>query len=79
MTIDKHDFVHEFPQYRERIHALKTQDSHFAKLFTEYHDVDHEIHRIEQEVETPGDAYVENLKMRRVHLKDELFRLLQSA
>jgi uncharacterized protein YdcH (DUF465 family) len=76
MTLEKHDLVHEFPQHRERIHQLKTENAHFAKLFAEYHEVDHEIHRIEQEVETPGDAYVEGLKKKRVALKDELFAML---
>lgn len=76
MSLEKHDLVHEFPQFREKIHTLKTQDAHFAKLFDAYHEVDHEIHRIEQEVETPGDEYVENLKRRRVQLKDELYTML---
>ncbi|SEP91981.1 hypothetical protein SAMN04488038_102209 [Solimonas aquatica] len=79
MTLEKHDLVHEFPEYRERIHTLKTQDAHFARLFAEYHELDHEIRRVEQELETPSDAVVEQLKQRRVRLKDELYRLLQAA
>lgn len=76
MTLEKHDLVHEFPEQRARIHELKTHDAHFARLFAEYHDVDHEVRRIEQELETPADAVIEQLKLRRVHLKDELYRML---
>ncbi|ROH93348.1 DUF465 domain-containing protein [Stagnimonas aquatica] len=79
MTIEKHDLVHDLPQFKDRIHALKTSDAHFAKLFAEYHEVDHEVRRIEQELETPGDEYVENLKTRRVRLKDQLYTRLNAA
>lgn len=78
MTVDKHDLVHEFPEYRERIHALKLSDAHFAKAFSEYHDLDHEIRRIEQGVETPGDDYIEQQKQKRVHLKDRLYDMLKA-
>ncbi len=79
MQNDKHDLIHEFPQYREKIHELKMRDTRFAKLFASYHEVDHEIHRIEQNVETPSDAYSEDLKKRRIKLKDELYSILKTA
>lgn len=79
MTAGKHDLVHEFPDFRDRIHELKMSDTHFARLFADYHKVDHELHRIEQGVETPGDGYCEDLKKRRVRLKDELYRMLEAA
>ena len=31
--IDKHDLHHEFPEYYDRIHELKTNNTHFARLF----------------------------------------------
>lgn len=76
---EKHDLHHEFPEYNDKIHDLKVSNAHFAKLFDEYHEVNNEILRIEQEIETPSDAYVEDLKKRRLHLKDELYRMLQEA
>lgn len=79
MSIDKHDLVHEFPQHRDRIHELKLTDAHFARLFAAYHELDHEIRRIELELETPGDEYVEQRKRERVRLKDELFERLCRA
>lgn len=75
---EHHDLVHELPEYRDKIHEMKTGNAHFAKLFDEYHEVDHEIRRIEQEIETPSDDYTEELKKKRLHLKDELFAMLKA-
>lgn len=77
MTIESHELAHEFPAYKEKIHALKISDPHFAGLLAEYDTVDREIRRIEQEVETPSDHYTEGLKKKRISLKDELYALLQ--
>lgn len=79
MLNEKHDLVHELPEYRDVIHALKTGNAHFSKLFDEYHEVDHEIHRIETGVETPSDDYVEEIKKKRLLLKDELFAMIKAA
>ncbi len=79
MSLEKHDLVHEFPEYREKIHQLKTSDHHFAKLFAQYHDVDHEVYRLEQGAETASGEYLELRKKVRLQLKDQLFRSLQQA
>ncbi len=79
MLNEKHDLVHELPEYRDVIHALKTSDAHFSKLFDEYHEIDHEIHRIETGVETPSDDYIEERKKQRLQLKDELFAMIKEA
>jgi uncharacterized protein YdcH (DUF465 family) len=76
---EHHDLVHELPEYRDKIHEMKLSNHHFAKLFDEYHEVDHEVRRIEQEIETPSDEYTEELKKKRLHLKDELFTMLKQA
>lgn len=76
MSLEKHDLVHELPEYRDAIRELKMNDRHFAKLFEQYHDVDHEVHRIEQGVETPSDTYTEAQKKQRLHLKDQLHAML---
>lgn len=74
-----HDIGVEYPEYRERIHELKTGNAHFARLFDAYHEVDREIARIEQEIEPTDDAHAEDLKKRRVVLKDELFEMLRAG
>lgn len=66
----------EFPQFKEKIHQLKMSDAHFRKLYDEYQTVDREIYRIEEQIETPSDAYTEELKMKRVSLKDQLYAIL---
>jgi uncharacterized protein YdcH (DUF465 family) len=77
MEIEHHrDLAHEFPELKHRIHELKQASAEFRHLYEEYQAVDNEIHRIEQEIETPSDEYTEELKRRRVHLKDRLYWML---
>lgn len=77
MSLEKHDLHHEFPEFKDAIHELKTGNAHFARLFTEYHEVDHEVHRIETGAETPSDDYLEERKKQRLSLKDELYKMLR--
>ena len=79
MLGEHHDLIHELPEYKDKIHTMKMGNAHFAKLFDEYHEIDHEVRRIEQGVETPSDDYVEEVKKKRLALKDELFKMLQAA
>ncbi len=79
MTLQKHPLSEDFPELRERIHQLKCEDAHFARLYAEYGDVDLQLLRIEQEIETPTDAVVEDLKKKRVQLKDKLYQMLTAA
>ncbi len=79
MSLEKHDLIHELPEFREQIHQLKMNDAHFAKLFKQYHEVDHEIHRIETGVETPSNEYLEQKKKLRLSLKDKLFAMLKAS
>jgi uncharacterized protein len=76
MRIDHHDLHHEFPEFKERISALKVSDTHFAKLFNEYDGVDKEIRHLEEANSPTSDAHLETLKLKRVHLKDQLYHRL---
>lgn len=76
---ETHDLATEFPDYKDRIHQLKMDDRHFARLFEEYQELDAQLYRIEQEIEVHADDFVESLKFRRVHLKDELYEMLKKA
>lgn len=76
MAIEKHDLHHEFPEYHEEIHELKMNNAHFAKLFKEYHEVDKEVLRIEEQIETPSDEVTNERKSRRLALKDELHKMI---
>lgn len=77
--LENHNLINEFPEYRDKIHDLKMADAHFARLFNEYHQVDREVHRIEVGAENPSDVYTEDLKKKRLLLKDQLYEILQSA
>ena len=72
MNIEKHDLHHEFPEYFDEIHNLKAKDRHFLRLFNEYHEIDHEIHHIEEGAENTTDEYLDGKKKQRVRLKDQL-------
>ena len=77
--IEKHDLHHEFPEFDQEIRQLKMSDGHFARLFKEYHELDHEVRRIEEGVETTSDEYLETKKIARLHRKDELFSMLKKV
>lgn len=77
MELEHHrDLAHEFPELRHRIRELKLESAAFRQLYAEYQAVDNEVYRIEQEIETPADDYTEDLKRRRVRLKDRLYGML---
>lgn len=79
MLNEKHDLIHELPEHKETIHNLKITDNRFARLFEEYHEIDHEIHRIETGVENTADVYLDEKKKERLHLKDQLLRMIKEA
>ncbi len=63
MTEGEHhrDLVHEFPELKHRVHELKLASGKFRRLYTEYQSVDDEVHRIEQAIETPSDAEMDEV------------------
>ena len=71
-----HELHEEFPDQADALHALKLDNTHFAKLSDDYHAVNREIHRVETEVEPASDEALEELKKQRLHLKDEIAALL---
>jgi hypothetical protein len=76
MYVEHHALIKEFPEFRLRIHDLKTSDPEFKSLFDEFEVIDKEICRIEQDIEPSSDDRLEILKKKRVFLKDTLFHLL---
>lgn len=79
MLNEKHDLIHELPEYREAIHNLKMTDNHFARLFEEYHEIDHEVRRIETGDETTSDEYLADKKKQRLNLKDNLLKIIKKT
>lgn len=79
MLTEKHDLIHELPEHRDTIRRLKMNDQHFSRLFDEYHEIDHEVHRIETGVENTSDEYLDERKKQRLHLKDELYSMIKEV
>ncbi len=79
MTHVPHELHEEFPEAAETLHKLKLENHHFAKLADDYHEVNREIHRIEADVEAASDARAEDLKKRRLALKDEIAGIIQAS
>jgi len=79
MNIERHSLAKEIPEYKDQIHNLKTTNAHFARLFDEYHEVDHAIIRMEDGIENVCDETLADNKKKRLQLKDELYNLLQQA
>jgi uncharacterized protein YdcH (DUF465 family) len=78
MSNTPHELAEEFPEYKDRIHDLKVSDAHFRKLFDEYHEINREVHRTEAAgINVSDDAY-EEMKKKRLALKDELFEMLKA-
>jgi len=73
-----HELAEEFPEHKDKIHELKIGNSHFARLADEYHTVNREIHRIEAQGVNVADETVEDLKKKRLQLKDEIFGMIES-
>lgn len=79
MSNTPHQLHEEFPEYVEKMHELKVSDAHFVKLADEYHALNDEIHRIETKVEPASPVYEEDLRKKRLALKDEIARILRDA
>jgi uncharacterized protein len=68
-----------FPEYRDLISRLKTEDAHFSRLFERHNELDHQIHNMATGV-TPADGItIETLKREKLVLKDRLYAVLKKA
>ena len=76
MDLLKHDIATEFPQFKEKIHALKAGNAHFAKLFAQYDEINRAIAKFEGGNGAITDEALETEKKKRLMLKDEIARML---
>jgi uncharacterized protein YdcH (DUF465 family) len=74
---ERHDLPHEFPEYADLIVDLRKNNPVFEAMYKEYDAFDDEILKIEQNVEPVSDFYAEDLKKRRMMLKDKLYEMLK--
>ena len=76
MSHTPHELAEEFPDQVDKMHTLKTDNAHFAKLFDAYHEVNREVHRIETRVEPASEMHEAELRKKRMVLKDEIAAML---
>lgn len=76
MELQQHDLHHEFPAHRETIDALRGSDSHFSKLFDDYHAVNSHVQEIEEHDVPIADIEFEILKKKRLRMLDELYAMI---
>ena len=72
MFYETHKLREEFPEAIEKLQVLMLDDEEFLKLAAHYTEVNQEIIRIEHEQDHASDFYLENLKKRRLVLKDKV-------
>ncbi|ANG64830.1 hypothetical protein A8C75_21690 [Marinobacterium aestuarii] len=72
-----HSLYEDFPQYAARIRQLKEENETFARLASEYHKLDHSVRGLEMRNIPTSDDNFEQMKQRRVQLKDQLLKMLQ--
>ncbi|MNZ99826.1 hypothetical protein SAMN05216229_11439 [Geopseudomonas sagittaria] len=68
-----------FPEYRDLITRLKTEDAHFTRLFDEHNELDQRIKNLEARIELATDEEIETLKKEKLVLKDQLYVILKDA
>jgi uncharacterized protein YdcH (DUF465 family) len=68
-----------FPEYRDLITELKSKDAHFVHLFDKHNALDKRIRNMEAHLEPSTPDEIELLKKKKLHMKDELYSILQKA
>ena len=66
-----------FPEYRDLITKLKTEDARFERLFDKHNELDQKIKNMEAHMEPGTPDEIEVLKKKKLAIKDELYTLLQ--
>ena len=79
MSNAPNDLAEDFPDKVDRIHQLKTSNNRFARLYDEYNELNRIIHRIETRVEPKPEDVEEELKRRRLQIKDEIMAMLEGT
>ncbi|WP_296699514.1 YdcH family protein [Thiocapsa sp. UBA6158] len=78
MLGESHDLLHEFPDLEAKISALRSDSAEFAQMMDDYDTLDARVRDLE-ELGTPvADETIEELKKKRLVLKDKLYAILRS-
>ncbi len=77
MLSEHHDIDHEFPEYHERLLALREKDADFAALVDRHDKLDDEIRELEEKQTPVADETIEKMKFERAAMKDEIYQRLR--
>ena len=66
-----------FPEFRDLITRLKTEDLHFTRLFDKHNALDQAILNKEAHIEPGTQIEIEQLKKEKLLLKDQLYGVLR--
>jgi uncharacterized protein YdcH (DUF465 family) len=69
--------VRMFPEYRNQITLLKTQDTRFARLFNRHNQLDQDIRNMEAGIVPGTGLEIERLKKEKLQIKDQLYAILR--
>jgi uncharacterized protein len=76
MDFLNHDLAHEFPEMVEKMRALRTNDTHFKKMFDHYDELNRQVRKLEGEGVPIWDEAFESLKKARLKAKDDVYHYL---
>ena len=70
------DLEHEFPEFSGVMHQLRQRDSKLDSLCEQYDRVNGAIAQVEKNGKPVQDAEFEDMKKKRLRIKDEIYRAL---
>lgn len=76
MQVEHHELHNDFPNLVDEINALKAENPHFARVLEDYNQLTREVERLEEEDIPVDDFTIEDLKKKRIKLKDELYQMI---
>ena len=76
MQVEHHELHREFPEYVDAIQKLRTSDSFFYQMYDQYHNLTHQVERLEEDDVPIDDFAFETMKKQRVMLKDKMYKML---
>ena len=77
MSHTPHELAEEFPEHVAHIAKLRQSDAHFENLTDTYHTLNRAIHRAESNVEPTSDDHMNDMRKKRMALKDEIYVYLK--
>lgn len=79
MTHVPHQLHQEFPDQAKIIHRLQSENQHFARLCEDYDKINRDIHRAETNIQPVEELAEQEMRKKRMVLKDEIWHILKEA